>query len=76
MNAKMSKKIRKTVNRKVVTDMEELAKTLSKAPLYWRIVYAFRLVFRWHPEVRFERDHGKRGTDSAQAPPEIERRQG
>ncbi|HEX2866532.1 MAG TPA: hypothetical protein VHO03_05800 [Ignavibacteriales bacterium] len=54
MNDKLAKKIRKQINRKVRTDMEDLARTLSDARLYWRIVYAFRIVFRWHPEVKFQ----------------------
>ena len=53
MNGKLSKKIRKSINRKIVADMEDLARTLSEANLYWRMIYAFRIIFRYHPQVKF-----------------------
>lgn len=53
MNGKLSKKVRKQINRKVRTDMEDLARTLSEARIWWRFVYAIRIVFNWHPKVKF-----------------------
>ena len=53
MSGKTDKKIRKSINKKVRTDMEDLAETLSRAPLYWRIIYAIRIIFRWNPKVKF-----------------------
>jgi hypothetical protein len=53
MNNKLSKKIRKSINKKVRSDMEDLARTLSEAQLWWRVIYAVRIILRWHPKVKF-----------------------
>lgn len=47
MNQKISKKIRKEVNRKVRSDFEELLLTLNNERLLWRIVIAVRIIFKW-----------------------------
>jgi hypothetical protein len=52
MSRKMDKKIRRAINKKTRLDMEDLAQTLSEARLYWRIVYAIRLIFKWNPKVK------------------------
>ena len=55
MNGRTSKKIRKVVNQKIKADMESMVRVLSKEKLYWRIVMAIRIIFRWHPEeIKFE----------------------
>lgn len=54
MNGRISKKIHRSINKKVRTDMEDLAKTLSEANLYWRIIYAIRIIFKWNPKVKFK----------------------
>lgn len=59
MNGKLSKKVRKQVNRKIRTDMEDLARTLSAARFWWRVIYAIRIIFNWHPKVKFVSENPK-----------------
>jgi len=46
MNNRLAKKIRKTVNYKVRTDLEKLVETLSKDKLSLRIKYALKILFK------------------------------
>ncbi len=47
MNGSLSKKLRKTVNKKFKYDLAEVARILSEASLRKRIKYAFRIVFKY-----------------------------
>lgn len=55
MNGKTAKKIRKVVNGKIRNNMEDLYTTLSKENLYWRFIYAMRILFKLDPKkTKFE----------------------
>lgn len=50
MNNKTAKKIRKVVNGKIKNNMEDLYGTLSSENLYWRFIYAMRILFKIDPK--------------------------
>lgn len=50
MRASLVKKYRKIAAKKTRKNLEDLAKTLSNEKLYWRIVYALRIILKYHPE--------------------------
>ncbi len=50
MRGSLVKKYRKMTAKKTRKNLEDLAKTLSNEKLYWRIVYALRIIFKYHPE--------------------------
>ncbi|MBS3945299.1 MAG: hypothetical protein KGZ42_07370 [Melioribacter sp.] len=55
MNGKQAKYYRKQVKKKINKDLEDMARVISNEKLYWRIVYAFRIIFKYHPEpIKFE----------------------
>lgn len=53
MRNSLVKKLRKEVNRKVITDLEDMITVLRKESFIWRVVVAFRIVFKWSNNVRF-----------------------
>lgn len=50
MRGSLVKKYRKIAAKKTKKNLEDLAKTLSKENVYWRIVYGLRIIFNYHPE--------------------------
>ena len=57
MSGKYSKLIRKTVNKKITADLGQAVRNLSKENLYWRLIYAFRIIFKFHPDIKFIMQH-------------------
>ena len=56
MSGRIDKKIRKQMNKKIRLGLEDLARSLSEVSLYWRLVFAFRIIFKYHPEpIKFVR---------------------
>ena len=47
MNGRASKKTRKVVNKKVRYDLTEVAKQICEASWYTRVVYAFKIIFKF-----------------------------
>jgi len=60
MNGTQAKKLRKYTNRKINRDLEDMARVLSKEKFWWRFIYAIRIIFRWHPIVKFETKHNNK----------------
>lgn len=55
MSGKNSKKIRKAINKKVRVDLEDAIKSICKASFYWRLIYAVRIIIKFHPKpISFE----------------------
>ena len=54
MSGKKQKKIRQVMRRLVKNDFEDLSVKLSELRLYWRLVYAIRIIFRYNPKIKFE----------------------
>lgn len=60
MRGSLVKKLRKEVNRKVVTELESFITVLRKERLIWRVIIAIRIIINWTPkDLRFGIKTGK-----------------
>lgn len=53
MSQRYFKKIRKEVKKKISADLGQAVRSLGKEKLYWRVVYALRIIFNFHPDPKF-----------------------
>jgi hypothetical protein len=58
LNNKLSKKIRKEVNKKTRFDFEELFKNIAEESLLARIKYALKIIFKYKPGEPLEINNG------------------
>ena len=49
----MSEKYSKQIRKKISADLGQAVRSLGKEKLYWRVVYALRILFNFHPDPKF-----------------------
>lgn len=57
MNGKLAKKIRKAVNKKINYDYDSLAKTLFKESWWWRLKYAWRIIWKKDLQIKIKKTY-------------------
>lgn len=60
MNGRLSKKLHRIAMKKSKANLEDLMKLLNGLGLWWRVIYAIRLVLKWNPKAEFEQKKGNR----------------